>query len=295
MILSSFIDGIGRARENPRLNVFLFLVNLLSGIVLTFPLYRRLMGDIGHSLLGENLLHGFDYAWFAEFRYENSVFLDSIDSLILPVAIGYLFLWSILSGGILEVFKPGSETPWSRRFSLGVARHILPFFRLTLISSVLYLLVYWLLLIKGWVRVMDWIEDSPSPQLEALAGIGITLLATAAVLFLDMIFDYTRIRRVIEGNRSIVLSIFEAVGFCLKHFRRTVGLYALLLVVSGAWIVIYLALYPLIPQHHLTGIVLLFLIQETFMLGRIFLRTASYSSQMAFYLRATSIGTGDPE
>lgn len=293
MVISSLKSGVGRARENPGIHFILLLINLLFGFVLTVPLYRRMMDDLGRSRMGETLLRGFDYDWFAEFKFENPAFLESIDSLILPVAIVYIFLWSILSGGILEVFKPDGEARWSRRFSHGVARHFFPFLGLTLIASTLYVLTYWLLMIKGWDKVMKWIEDSPSPQLESMAGVGMTLFTIVVVLFLDMVFDYTRIKHVTEGNRSIVLSLIGAIGFCSKRIRQSTSLYAALLILSGIWIVAYLAVYPLIPQNHLTGIVLLFILQEIFMLGRIFLRTASYSTQMAYYLRARSVDPGE--
>lgn len=292
MVLSSFKSGIDRARESPGIHFFLLMINLLFGFVLTVSFYRRLMDDIGRSRMGENLLRGFDYAWFAEFKFENPAFLESIDSLILPVAIGYVFLWSILSGGILEVFKPDGEGHWSIRFSHGVAKHFFFFLRLTFVTSIFYLLTYWILMIKGWDRIMDWIEDSPSPQLEFIAGVGITLLTIVVVLFLDMVFDYTRIKRVTEENRSIVSSFVGALGFCSKRLRQAASLYAALLVLSGIWIAVYLAVYPMIPQNHLAGIVLLFILQEIFMLGRIFLRTASYSTQMDYYLRARSTWGG---
>jgi hypothetical protein len=286
MVTSSLTEGLRQAGGHIRLSLFLLLVNLLFAFLLTVPFYREIMSELGRSLMGGELLKGFNYAWLAEFNYNHPDFMKTMGDFILPVTIVYVFTWSALSGGIIETFVPVSRGGKPYRFFPGMARHLLPFIRLTIISIIVYLSMYWLLMIKTWKALFDLIEDSPYPQLEFAVGVGLTLLTILLGLFFNMIFDYARIKKVMDGFPSILLSIIGAMRFCFSHLRATLSIYATLLLLSGIVIVSYLAVYRLVPQDNIAGIISLFVFQEVFMLGRIFIRVSEYSCQMVFYSRA---------
>ncbi len=286
MIRSSLKKGIALARRNMGLSLFLLLVNAIFALLLTLPFYWKLLTELGKSLMGKTMLEGFSYSWLVEFNYNNPDFMKTMGYAILPVALLYLLLWSLLSGGILELFKPGGENNRVKRFSSGVARHIFPFLRLAVISSAVYLFVYWLTM----VRLLDWaeelIEDSPYPQLEFAVGVGIPLLTLSVVFFLDLIFDYARIRRVIEGTSSMIVALVKSLLFCFRNLSAVITIYIALLFLAGVLIAIYLAVYRLIPQNEMVWIAILFLFQEAFMLARMFVRVSTYSCQTAFYLQS---------
>jgi len=286
MIIASLLAGLTIARRHLRLAIALFALNLLTALALTVPFYRELMGEIGYSLTGTELLEGFRFSWLAEFEFNHPSFFPAMDSLILPVAIIYFFVQSVLAGGIIEALRAGEGDHPFRRFSQGVSQHFFPFLRLALISFALYLLTYRLV----GIRAGKWLEnlavDSPSQPLAFAVGVGGSLLTLAALLFLDMVFDYARIKKIIDGFPSALLATLGALRFCLENLRGTACLYLLLLLLAGGWIGLYLLLYSIIPQNQLSGIVYLFLVQEIFMLGRVFLGVAAYSCQMEYYLRS---------
>ncbi len=288
MVKSSLKDGIILARRNPGVVLILFSLNLLVSILLTLPLYWKLMSELGSSLMGEVLMDGFSYSWLAEFEFNNPSFMETMGTAILPVGLLYIFLWSILSGGILEVFKPDGEGNGMLRFSRGVFKHLLPFLRLTILSSAIYLLTYWLLMIKAGDWLEEMIKDSPYPQLEFSVGIGITLLTITAVFFIDMIFDYARIKRVVDGFPSAILATAGSFRFCVGNLPGTTAIYSFLLLLSGVLVIVYLIIYSIIPQDELVWIIALFLLQEAFMLGRVFIRVSTYSCQMEYYTRKTA-------
>jgi hypothetical protein len=288
MVMSSLKNGIKLALKNPGVVITLFSINLLVSILLTLPLYWKLMSELGSSLMGEVLLSGFSYSWLAEFEFNNPSFMETMGTAILPVGLCYIFLWSILSGGILEVFKPDGEGNGILRFSRGVSKHLLPFLRLTIFSSAIYLLTYWLLMIKAGDWLEETIKDSPYPQLEFSVGMGIALLTILSVLLCDMIFDYARIKRVVDGFPSVILATTGSFRFCMGNFPGTIAVYSFLLLLSGILIIVYLIIYSIIPQNELVWIITLFLLQESFMLGRIFIRVSTYSCQMEYYSRKTA-------
>jgi hypothetical protein len=284
MVLFSLKTGISMVRRNLGLCLGLLAINFLIAVLLTIPFYRELIFQVGNSLMGRTLLDGFSLTWLAEFRLNNELFERTMGSIIFPAAIIYIFLWSVLSGGIIELFRPGGEGGRFRRFLTGVSRHFFPFLRLTVISSIIFLLVYWLLEIEAWSRIEILLKESPYPRMETILGVGITLFTIAVLLFIDMIFDYARIKRVIDGFPSVTRAIFGSLKFCFRNLPQTLMLYASLLLLSGILILIYLIVYNLIPQNSLSWIITLFLVQESFMLLRIFIRVATYSCQMDYYI-----------
>jgi hypothetical protein len=283
MIYSALRNGISWSKRHFGLTLLLFSVNLAVAALLTVPFYRELMTDIGYSRSGGLLLEGFRYDWLAEFRYAHTGFFDAMEALIPPAGIAWLFLWSVLSGGILEVFIRGEEKGWGRSFSRGLVEHAFPFLRLALVASTLYLLTYWFLMIEFREKVERWIENSPYPQLEFSIDVGLPLLTIFLVLFLDMIFDYARIRRVRYRSPSILLSTIGSVRFCRANLRGTVLLYGSLLALSGIAAALYFVLYPLIPQNRMGGILFLFFVQEVWMIVRTFLRVATYACQAEYF------------
>ena len=287
MVKSSLKKGIIMARSNLGISIALFFINLLVAAMLTLPLYWKLMTELSKSLMGRVLLEGFSYSWLAEFKFNDPSFIKTMGTVILPIGVLYIFLWSVLSGGILETFKPGGEGRGVRRFSYGMAKHLFPFLRLTILSSIVYLLAYWLLMIKTGDWLKDLVKDSLYPQIGFAADVGPALTTIGVVLFFDMVFDYARIKRVIDGFPSVILAIVGSFRFCLRNLPGTAALYVFLLLLSGILITVYLTIYTIVPQNELFWIIALFLLQEVFMFGRIFIRVVTYSSQMEYYLRKT--------
>jgi hypothetical protein len=102
-------------------------------------------------------------------------------------------------------------------------------------------------------------------------------------LFIQMVFDYGRIKIVLEESSNALTSGASAFGFVFRHLGSTLGLFYLLFLVQIVFTLIYILIQGFIPQSSFIGVVLAFLFQQIFIFGLIWIRCWLYSSQMELY------------
>jgi hypothetical protein len=102
-------------------------------------------------------------------------------------------------------------------------------------------------------------------------------------LFIQMVFDYGRIKIVEEDSGNILTSLAGAFGFVFRHLGSTLGLFYLLFLVQTILTLIYILIQGFIPESSFWGISLAFLFQQVFIFGLIWIRCWLYSSQMELY------------
>jgi hypothetical protein len=151
----------------------------------------------------------------------------------------YLIVWTFLSGGILDRYARQRATR-AHGFFAAAGVFFWRFLRLAAIAGV----VYWFL----FTEVHGWLFDDLYPRLTrdlavernaflwraALYVIFAALLAAATI-----VFDYARIRTVVEDRRSIVGALLASLAFIGRNPARVLGVYVLntiaFLVVIGVW------------------------------------------------------------
>jgi len=158
------------------------------------------------------------------------------------------------------------------------------FFRLT----VLAVLAFWFL--------GSWIVEPLSDLGEKLTNAAVTDrgafywdvgrygIVLVMFLFLNMLFDYAKIKTALEDRTSAVVAVFSALKFCTTSFFSSFGLYLLLTVVGLAWVVLYTGIEWLLPQQSWLTILLAIVVQQLYMMGRLTVKLLFYSGQMQFYL-----------
>ena len=98
-----------------------------------------------------------------------------------------------------------------------------------------------------------------------------------------MVFDYARIKVVLEESRNILKSTLEALAFVFKYPFSTLGLFYLIFLIQVAVTVIYILLKEIIPQSNFPWVLAAFIIQQLFIFAVIWIRCLLYSSQMQLY------------
>jgi hypothetical protein len=98
-----------------------------------------------------------------------------------------------------------------------------------------------------------------------------------------MVFDYGRIKLVVEDSTNVLTSAVGAFGFVFRHLGSTLGLYYLLFLVQIVFTLIYILIQGVIPESSFLGVVLAFMFQQIFIFGLIWIRCWLYSSQMELY------------
>lgn len=222
-------------------------------------------------------LGNFLYDFF--FRWEIN---PGATSLLFFVALLYVCTGTFLAGGFIGIYSKDYRSTFTE-FLMDGAKYFGKFFRLSLVALLTYYVFF--------AVVVSWINNAIPrwTQFEASEATPFTyyMVRDVAVLlvisFLFMIFDYARIRMVVDDRTSALGATAAGVRFAFSHFLNTYGLYLLLTVIGFLLIVVYAVLERIIPQESYWPLVLLFLVQQFYMLARFFLKGSFYACQTELY------------
>jgi len=281
MILTSLQPGWQMVRAHKRMLAVFYLANLFFGLLLIWPLRAMLKNFIGDSMMGGKLGGALDMDFLFEFIKHNeqagSVFFGLV--LIVP-AVAWLFTL-FLSGGALAVFAQDEKyTP--ARFWGGAAQYFGRFCRLVLWSLPVLVLLFCLQYFESGAQRLFFGKD-PYENISYWGGWIKAGLRALSFLLFGMIFDYARIHAVINDENKMRASLGAAIKFVSQNFLATFGLAFLLFAVGALALVIYNPLADSLAAPSGLVILLLFLLQQFYMLFRATLRLTLYASQLHLY------------
>ena len=250
MVVESWRDGFGRVRGAPAVAAGVFLVTLVTTAPLALVLRGAIEAHLGRSLATEAAADGVNYDWWQEFASQASglgttfspavlgfaATLDNISSVldaqgeIVPIVAAvavYLLAWTFLSGGILDRYARRRPT---RAYGFFGAAGAL-FWRL-LRLAVIAGLVYGFL----FAYVHTWLLDDAYTRLTRDVSVERTAFFWRAAFYgvfgalliaVNTVFDFAKIRLVVEDRQSAVGALRASLGFIARNTGRVAGLYAL--------------------------------------------------------------------
>ena len=303
----SWLDGARRVNGAPVLLCGMFAVTLLVALPLSVALGSMIEAHLGRSLAADAAAAATNHDWWQEFSAQASglgttfvpsivgfsVVLDNLSSLadneplaatIAGVTTGWLVIWSFLSGGIIDRYARARATRTAGFFA-ACGTHFWRFARL----GVVVLLVYYLL----FAVVHRWLFDDLYPVLTrdltvertAFAlRLGLYLVFALLLILCSMVFDYARIRLVVEDRHSALGALMAGSRFVRRH-PGTLRLYVLNTAAYLALLLAYALVSPGAPRAGLRMWITLAL-GQLFILARHYLKLLFYASQTAFFQRA---------
>jgi hypothetical protein len=306
-VFINFFKGFNTTGKATRMIILLLVINLAFSLILAVPMYHSLKDSFGSSFVGERMAKGFDYLWWEEYRDEarglertftpsiigKGAVLNNLEGLIqlrvfdlppvvLVFGLLYIILHTFLAGGILSFIKKSDQKFAVKKFFKGAGSNFFRFFLLMLLSWVFFLIIGQ---VKGGLEsLLDSVRETAFSEVMPFY---LGLVSSAIVLFLfllvQMIFDYARIKIVLEDSPNILASATGAFGFVFRHLGSTLGLFYLLFLVQIAFTLVYILIQGVIPQSSFPGVAAAFLFQQFFIFGLIWIRCWLYSSQMELY------------
>jgi len=249
-IVPIWIDGIRRVGRAPAILLGVWAVTIFVSLPLTLVLREMIAQHLGSSLAGERAAAGVDYDWMQEFgdqatgvgvtfrptiigfgaALDNlSAFLDNTSRplVIVSAATAYMLLWLFLAGGIIDRYARERPTRAHGFFS-ACGELFFRFLRLAVVQWAVYALLFGLL--------HKWLFDRLYPRLfhdltvERTAFLirGSFYIVFAVLLgAVNLIFDYTKVRTVVEDRRSVTGAIAAAVRFVFRNPAAATALYAM--------------------------------------------------------------------
>lgn len=207
-------------------------------------------------------------------------------SLLFGLGFFYVCISNFLAGGFIGMYAKDYRTSLNE-FFIDSARYFGKLFRLSLFS----LLVYYLLfaIIVTWVTdaIPLWTRNASSEAIPFRYYMVVGGLTWFVLSVFSMIFDYARIRIVVEDRTSVVAAAFAGARFAYNNFFNTFGLYLLLGFIGIVFVAMYALLESQISQTSFWLIVLVFVLQQLYMIVRFWLKAIWYASQ-TFMFRESS-------
>jgi hypothetical protein len=291
LVLATLGSGLKLVSRHKRVIVPFYLANLLFGLLITLPLGALLDEFVGGSLMRERLGQAMNYDLFFEFLLKNGTALASLQGLLLVGPVVYWLLALFLSGGALAVYANDTCKP---KFFWGAsAEYFAPFVRLALLSVPLLALLFSLRFLEPLcVRLVF----GPDPHEYVLYwGAWIKLgLGYVGLLLFGIVFDYARLRIVLNGERRARRALWQALQFAARHPGRTFALAFILFAAGWLALAIYNPLSTALSAPNWFVVIALFVLQQLYIVFRLALRLTFYSSQLVMYRRLADVASTPP-
>ncbi|MFQ5629284.1 MAG: hypothetical protein ACE5I1_11025 [bacterium] len=281
MIYTSIKQGFSQTWANKRMILLFYLASLVFGVIIVWPLRSILSGFIGNSMMGADLAGRMNMDFLFEFFKNVSSAPNAFFGLVFLIPAIYWLFGLFLSGGALASFARGEK--YEPAFFWGSsAKYFGRFLRLVLWSlPVLAILLALQFLESGAQRLF--FGSDPYQNITYWGGwIRFGMRYFALILFM-VIFDYARIYTVLNDEKKMYVSLREALKFALANFGRTFGLAFLLALIGITVLTIYNPIANLLSAPNGFVILILFFVQQAYMLFRMILKLTAFSGQMHLY------------
>lgn len=303
--LDALRDGIRRVNRALVLLACVVLVTLLTALPFSALMRDALQAHLGSSLAAEQAARGVNVHWWNEFTdsagalgrtFQPTIIgfaavLDNLSAFadgearpspILWLGAFYLMLWLFLAGGILDRYARARPTR-SHEFFTACGVYFFRFLRLApfiaIAYYVLFAVVHPFLLDETYAALT---REVTSERTAFVVRVALYAVFGALLAFVNVIFDYTKVRAVVEDRRSMIGAIVAGARFV----RRNAAAVAALYLATGGLFAALLMLYAVAaPGAGSTGagVWIGFIIAQLFLTGRLWIRLVFFASETALF------------
>ena len=305
MLLSSLHDGCKRTVSAPAVLIGVLLLTIAMALPLALTLRASLRDHLGSSLAADEAADAVNHDWWQEFESQAAglgttftpsiigfaAVLDNVSGVLdaesetAPVAwalAAYLAAWTFVAGGIIDRFA--RQRPTRAHGFFGACGVFFPrFLRLGILAVV----VYWFLFgaVHAWL-FDDWYRSATrdlSVERTAFAWrVAMYAIFGALLVTVNVIFDYAKIRAVVEDRRSMILALAAAARFVTHRPARVFGLYLLNASLFAALVAVWAAVAPRAGGAG-ASLWLGLLLAQVYVAARLFMKLQFLASQIALF------------
>ncbi len=260
-------DGIRRVAGAPLILVGVWLMTTLVSLPLTLAIRGEIANHFGASLAAETAATGVNYEWMQEFADQAnglgttlkptilgfgavldnlSAFIDNTSRplVIVGAASTYIVLWLFVAGGVIDRYARDRATGAHGFFSASGV-FFFRFFRLAIVMFAVYGLLF------GYAH--PWLFDRMYPRLIREVSVERTAFFIRAGLYLvfglvlagcNLVFDYAKLRAVVEDRRSALGALVAAVRFIRRNIAAAVTVYLFNVALFALTLAAYAAVAP---------------------------------------------------
>jgi len=280
-IAKAYIGGFQQSLRSPRMILILYAVNILTALILALPFMNTLKASFGYSGIVENLVNGFDYTTFSNFMFYSGKGIYAILAGIKWLVLAYFIISTFLTGGILRTLNKEKFT--TSTFFAGSAYN---FFRLLGLSAIMIItqIIFALLVYVPMSLIIDSIYPSVSSEITLYYVVFVAIFIHMLLFLLAaMIGDYAKFYLVLDDSFNIFKGFWKGVKYVFTNFFKTYSLYFILFILPSVFMYLYLYLEKDIKMATGIGILIVFILQQVFIILRVILRVWVLASQLKIY------------
>ena len=296
-------DGIKRVNAAPLVLAGMFAVTLLVALPLSMALRGMIEAHLDDSLTAGAVADGNDLDWLNEFASQasglgttlvpsivgSSAVLDNLSGLLdnLPMAAtiagvttAWMVIWSFLSGGVLDRYARQRPTR-THGFFAACGTNFWRFLRLGVLAWLAYGFLFWLM--HPWLfgELYPWLTRETTVERTAFLVRAILYLVFGALLIAcNLVFDYARIRIVVEDRHSAIGALVAGARFVGRH-----GGAARLYLLNAAMFLVLVIVYAIVSPGAPGGLAIwiALAIGQIYILLRHYVKLLFYASQTAYF------------
>jgi hypothetical protein len=301
-MLGSALEGWRRVFRAPSVTASVLVATLLVALPLAVALKGMLVAHLGPSIEAERALSGWNQSWAGEFAQQAqglgrtfthevigfggtiaivSGILDRqpLNPALAGAIAAYLALWMFLSGGIIDRYARGRPVGTAAFFAAcGV--YGVRFLRLGVIMGA----TFWILFAQVhpflFGRVYPYlVRDLTAERTALIYRVWLYALFGLLLMTCNIVFDYAKVRAVVEDRRSMWGALLAAKRFIRRRVLRVFGLY---LMNGLVFLVIIRLWYEAAPSAGMPTWAA-FTITQIYLLLRIWTRLAFVASEVVFF------------
>ena len=305
MTIAAWRDGFVRVLRAPAIIAGMFALTIVIALPLAVAMRGTIAAHLGRSLMADAAADGANFDWWEEFGSQASgltttfspaiigfaATLDNLSSIldaqseVMPITLalaGYLLAWTFVSAGIFDRYARQRPT---RAFGFFGASAV--FFGRFLRLAIMAGLVHWALFSRVHTWLLDdgyrWLTRDIAVERNAfLWRVALYVLFGACLIAVNIVFDYARIRLVVEDRRSVFGALRAATTFLGRHPAAAFGLYFL----NALAFLVLIAVWSLAAPG-VTGaggvMWVAFIAAQFYVLARIVLKLQFIASQTALF------------
>jgi hypothetical protein len=304
-VIAALRDGIRQVNRAPAILIGVWVMSLLGSLPLALAVRGSLEAHLGSSLAAGSAASGVNYDWMQEFADQArglettfkptiigfgavlddlSAFVDATARPVIIVAAAATFIgmWLFVAGGIIDRYA--RQRPTRAHGFFGVSgEFFFRFLRLGLIQLAVYAVLF------GTIH--DWLFDRLFPRLTHEVAVERTAFLIRLALYLvfgilvaaaALVFDYAKVRAVVEDRRSALGAVSAAAGFIRRHAGAAIGLF----LANFLLFAVVVGLYALVaPGAGGSGVSLWigFAIGQLYIAARLWVKLVFWASETALF------------
>jgi hypothetical protein len=303
--VNAWHDGMRRVASAPAVLAGVWALTLVVSVPMAAAMRGMLAQHLGRSLAAETAASVVNYDWMQEFADQAtglgvtfkptaigfgavldnlSAFLDNVQRPVVVVAAAsvYILLWIFVAGGIIDRYARDRPTHAVGFFGASGV-FFFRFLRLGVVQWLVYAAVFRslhpLLFDRLYPRL---IHDLNVERTALVIRFALYLVFGVVVAVCVTIFDYAKVRAVVEDRRSMLSATADAVRFV----RRNAGPAATLFLANFGLFLIVVAAYAfVVPGVRGTGLPMwiAFVIGQLYLVARLWVKLVFWASETALF------------